>query len=285
MTIQPYLKLCYRLLGSRFESSTIASELSSKLYQADINMSGSMFLSALIISSLLLSFTVATFFSFYQVKILPPFGAAISAFFLCIGAVYFQLTSKIQNKRLAIDHELPFALSHMSLMASTGASPMSLIRMVASSDHGAVSTEFKKILHTVDIQGKDVVAAIMKLGRLTPSLHLRSLLIDVTRIAHTGGNMEAYFHDRLDNINELKRQTQKELAQALALYSEMYITIISVGVIMGVLGVTVGSVLMGGRIGPFSAEEFFNITVYFLIPMVNILFFALLVLQYSPHGS
>ncbi len=54
---------------------------------------------------------------------------------------------------------------------------------------------------------------------------------------------------------------------------------------MAVLAVTVGSVLMGGKIGPFQASQFFAIFVYFIIPAANAVFFVLLMLVYSPHGE
>lgn len=280
-----YKKLCYRLLGEYIEGSSLENEFSRILYQAEINISGSMFLSVWLISSLLLAFAVGGVLLIFSINLINPLNAAILTFAASAGIVYFQLTSKIQNRRLAIDHSLPFAISHMSILASTGTPPLNLLRMLASSDHGAVSAEIKKIIHSVDILGKDVIAAVLDVARTTPSPHMRSLLIEFTRMVHTGGSLETYLHGRLDQLLEIKRQVQKELNQSLALFSEMYITFISTGVIMSVLGVTVGSILMGGTIGPFQASDLFNIFVYFIMPLANVIFFVLLMVVYSPHGE
>jgi flagellar protein FlaJ len=171
----------------------------------------------------------------------------------------------------------------MSILASIGTTPLSLIRMLASSNHGAVSRELKKVVYSVDVLGKDLIASILDVARTTPSPHMRSLLIEFTRMIHTGGSMETYLNGRLDQLLEIRRQLQKDLNQSLALFSEMYITFISTGVIMSVLIVTVGSILMGGKIGPFEAGQFFNIFVYLLLPFANIIFFALLMVIYSPQ--
>jgi flagellar protein FlaJ len=80
----------------------------------------------------------------------------------------------------------------MSILASTGTTPMNLIHLLASSDHGAVSDELKKIIYSVDILGKDFIAATIDVARITPSPHMRSMLIELTRMAHTGGSMESY---------------------------------------------------------------------------------------------
>lgn len=280
-----YKKLCYRLLGGYVEGTSLDVEFSRILYQAEINISGSMFLSVWLISSLLLAVAVGAVFHMLSISLIHPVNAAILTFAVTSGAVYFQLTSKIQNRHLAIDRNLPFAISHMSILASTGTPPLNLLRMLASSDHGAVSGELKKIIHSVDILGKDVIAAVLDVARTTPSPHMRSLLIEFTRMIHTGGSLETYLHGRLDQLLEIKREVQKELNQSLALFSEMYITFISTGVIMSVLGVTVGSILMGGTIGPFQAGDLFNIFVYFIMPLANVIFFVLLMVVYSPHGD
>ncbi len=267
------------------EGTSLEIEFSRILYQAEINLSGSMFLSVWLVSSLLLAFAVGGVFLILSINLIHPINAAILTFAVTSGAVYFQLTSKIQNRQLAIDRNLPFAISHMSILASTGTPPLNLLRMLASSDHGAVSAELKKIIHSVDILGKDVIAAVLDVARTTPSPHMRSLLIEFTRMIHTGGSLETYLHGRLDQLLEIKREVQKELNQSLALFSEMYITFISTGVIMSVLGVTVGSILMGGQIGPFQAGDLFNIFVYFIMPLANVIFFVLLMVLYSPHGD
>jgi flagellar protein FlaJ len=280
-----YKKLCYRLLGSYIEGTGLENEFSRTLYQAEINISGSMFLSVWIISSLLLAFAVGGVFLILSIDLINPISAAFLTFAASSGVIYFQLTTKIQNRRLAIDRNLPFAISHMSILASTGTPPLNLLRMLAASNHGAVSAELEKIIHSVDILGKDVIAAVLDVARITPSPHMRSLLIEFTRMVHTGGSMETYLQGRLDQLLEIKREVQKELNQSLALFSEMYITFISTGVIMSVIGVTVGSILMGGKLGPFQASDLFNIFVYFIMPLANVIFFVLLMVVYSPHGE
>jgi flagellar protein FlaJ len=280
-----YKKLCYRLIGSYIEKSSLENEFSLTLYQAELNISGSMFLSVWLISSFLLALGVAVVFYILSINLIHPIVAALLTFAASSGVIYFQLTSKIQNRRLAIDQSLPFAISHMSILASTGTTPLNLLRMLAASNHGAVSGEIKKVIHSVDILGKDVIASVMDVARTTPSTHMRTLLIEFTRMVHTGGSLETYLHGRLDQLLEIKRQVQKDLNQSLALFSEMYITFISTGVIMSVLGVTVGSILMGGKIGPFQAADLLDIFVYFVMPVANVIFFVLLMVVYSPHGE
>lgn len=175
-------------------------------------------------------------------------------------------------------------LSHMSIAASTGASPIAIFHEIASGRHGKLSEEFKKLVNTIEIEGEDIIAAMTKLARNTPSLLLRSLLTDLTKLVHTGGNLEVYFYDRLTKVMELKRQVQREFTQSLSFYSEIYVCLILMSTLIGILFAVLAGMLMGGKIGPFSAEMFFNIFAYFVVPVANVIFGAMLMLAFSRGG-
>ncbi len=83
-----YKKLCYRLLGRYIEGSGLENEFSRILYQAEINISGSMFLSVWLISSLLVAFAVGCVFLLLSIKLINPLYAALLTFAASSGIVY-----------------------------------------------------------------------------------------------------------------------------------------------------------------------------------------------------
>src|SRR5450759_1257007 len=95
-----YKKLCYRLLGKYIEGSSLENEFSLTLRQAEINTRGSMFLSVLLVSSLLIGLVIEIILYLLPIKIFNPISAAFLVFAASSGVSYFQLTSKIQNRRL-----------------------------------------------------------------------------------------------------------------------------------------------------------------------------------------
>ena len=296
-----YMKFCYSLLGRRLDDRGVGAGLAEKLYQADMDLTPGMFLAAwligvlLAVSMLMVGFTLLNQLLELDLQFFPAFSNPIeillSPFFI-LGAILvaivfalpFSLTSKLQNKRLAIDRELPFALSHMSIIASTGASPITIFEEIAASKHGTLSKEFEKLISMIKVGGKDVITAMTELARITPSVMLRSLLIDLTKLTHTGGNLEAYFYDRLTRVMDLKRQVQREFTQSLSLYAEMYICLILMSTLIGILFAVLGGMLMGGKIGPLSAELVFHLIVYFVVPLANALFGVMLLLAFSKRG-
>lgn len=296
-----YAKFCYRVLGKHLDKSGVGARLADKLYQADMDMSPGMFLSSWIVGvciaivvvvfgffvlGLALNLDMSFFPAFDDLTALmfSPFFILATLILVTVFAVPFSLTSKIQDKRTAIDRELPFALSHMSITASTGAAPIAIFHEIAAGRHGKLSEEFKKLVNMTEIEGEDVIAAMARLARNTPSLLLRSLLTDLTKLVHTGGNLETYFYDRLTRVMELKRQVQREFTQSLSFYAEIYVCLVLMSTLIGILFAVLGGMLMGGKIGPFSADMFFNIFVYFVVPMANVIFWAMLMLAFSRGG-
>ena len=296
-----YVKLCYRVLGKHLDERGVGARLADKLYQADMDMSPGMFLSTWIVGvcialvvvvfgffvvGLALNLDMSLFPAFDDLTTLmfSPFFILATLILVTVFAVPFSLTTKIQDKRMEIDRELPFALSHMSFTASTGAAPITIFKEIANGRYGKLSDEFKKLERMIEIEGADVIAAMTDLVRKTPSALLRSLLIDMTKLAHTGGNLETYFYDRLTRVMDLKRQVQKEFALSMSFYAEMYVSLILMSTIIGILFAVLGGMLMGGKIGPFSAEVFFYMFVYFVIPMANVIFGAMLMLAFSRGG-
>ncbi len=298
-----YFKFCYQLIGKHLDERNIGASLGDKLYQADMNISPGMFLSAwgtgVIIAIFLLTsiFSILNMMLGLEMSFFPEFDSSnptavmFSPFFILttlvivtILALPFSITSKIQNKRMAIDRELPFVLSHMSITASTGAAPLAIFKEIAEGKHGEISAEFKKMINEINIEGINIIQAITNLARNTPSLLFRSLLIDLTKLVHTGGNLEVYFYDRLRNLMELKRQVQREFTQSLSFYAEIYVSLILMSTLIGILFAVLGGMVMGGRIGPFSAEMFYKVFIYFLVPMTNIIFAALLMIAFSRSG-
>ena len=296
-----YLRFCYSLLGQRLDERGVGAGLAEKLHQADMELTPGMFLAAwligvlLVVSLLMVGFTLLNQLLDLNLQFFPAFSNPIEVLlspFFILGAILvavvfalpFSLTSKLQNKRLAIDRELPFALSHMSIIASTGASPITIFEEIAASKHGTLSKEFEKLISMIRVGGEDVITAMTKLARITPSVMLRSLLVDLTKLAHTGGNLEAYFYDRLTRVMDLKRQVQREFTQSLSLYAEMYVCLILMSTLIGILFAVLGGMLMGGKIGPLSAELFFHLIVYFVVPLANALFGVMLMLAFSKRG-
>lgn len=287
---EKYKTFCYRF-GRTLDRQQNHS-ISRTLYQADIEMTPGMFLSLWLttaamaagvmgsVSVLLFAIPFAPFATetpFLYILILTGIGAA------AVGIGFpFYLQNQISNKKMDIERKLPYALSFMSILASSGATPLDIIRRIAREDYGHISSEFKKVLFRTDVLGEDAVTAMHSLVNNTPSELFRDICIDLTNIIYGGGGLKGYLEAKSKELMNIRRQTYKEFVESLAVYGEGYLGGIVMIITLAILGIVISGAL-GIELGPFTPGELFTILIFLVTPLVNIIFLAMLSVKYSTN--
>jgi archaellum biogenesis protein FlaJ (TadC family) len=149
-------------------------------------------------------------------------------------------------------------------------------------DH-AMTSEFKKIVQKIDVEGKDIITAISLTARETPSPIFRETLWDLCNMIHQGGNLDEYLRSKADATLQLKRDIQKEFIDKLATYSEMY----SSTVLIGILFVGIAAFLldiMQSSFGPFNADFLLMFLSYGIIPVAILVMNILVSMTYTKGG-
>ena len=259
------------------------------LYKADIQMLpgmwvGSIVMTAIITGVILLFGTWLVFqyilhsglATIFEVAI-PLTGVGIAA-----GGLPLITFNKITGKRVKIDAVLPFVLAYIATLSSAGMNPVDAIRAVGlKPEFGPVAREFQKISYRSDILGEDIISALNHIALNTPSETLRELLIGMSNIIVSGGSLRTYCEQESKNLFDVKRARLKGFIDSLAAFSEGYIGGIVVSLIMGVIGIIViGS--LGLHLIPFlTTADLFAILVFVGVPLINIIFLAMLETRFS----
>ncbi len=207
--------------------------LAEKLSQANMGITPGLYRARNIITSMLVAIVslMVTFFVFMIALqlgiwyILVPFlsGAAALGTYLIMPITVMAKRSK---RGALIEKELPYTLSELAIMASTGLSPVEIFRRIAKrNEREAISAEFKKIVYKMDIEGKDLISAISETARESPSLGFRETLWDLANMVHQGGNLDEYLRNKADDVMRMKRENQKAFIEKLGTYSDLYITL------------------------------------------------------------
>ena len=270
-----YLELCYRLLGKRLDASSPRPGLSLKLKQADATMTPGLYISVVATSGILATAAAASIFTLLFSFLAPPYwwlfvivltGIASGAAF---GLYPLTLAMRASTKRTEVEAELPFTLSELSILASTGIPPIEIVRRMAARDiNRHMRNEFRKVIYKVDIDGKDLVTALGETARETPSQHLRETLWDFSNMIHSGGNVAAYLRNKADDALKLKRTLQKEYIDKLTSYAEMYVSLVLVAVLMvGVMAFLLDA--MGTTAGGLNANALLTLMAYGIVPLAT----------------
>ena len=271
-----YRTFCYGLLGERFDQRQGfgSEELAERLKQAGINATPGLYRAVLLVTTLiaLAASLAATLLIFLLVLRLPIWYEYVGFLTLLTtlstaGALRFSVGTRITNRKGQLERELPFTLSELSVLASTGMSPITLVRRMARRTHDpAMTAEFKKVVYKTDIQGKDLITALAETAKESASTALRETLWDLANMIHQGGNLDEYLRNKSDDVLKLKRLSQREFIERLSTFLDMYVSLVLIGVLM----IAVGAYLInafGSTIGPLDANELLIVLAYGIVPM------------------
>lgn len=272
--VAKYRNFSYRLIGERLEGETESNLLAERLRRAGINVSpamhtGMMLLTTLIavaamaaVSLLLFQFVLheAQWYLWVLVLVGVSAGSVVAGF-------RFLVDSRIANRKDQLDRELPFTLSELSVLASTGTSPIRLIRRMAQRDHDPAMTEtFRQVVYKADIQGKDLISALADTAKSSPSTSVRDTLWDLANMIHQGGNLDEYLRNKSDAVLNLKRLVQKEFIERLSTFLDMYVSLVLVGVLMIAVAAFLINAL-GSTAAGLNADELLLLLTFGLVPV------------------
>ncbi len=258
------------------------------LYKADIQMLPGMYLGTIIITAaivtvalLFVSWFVFTLILHSPLALIFEIVLPLAGLGASLGALPLITLNKITGKKVKIDAVLPFVLAYMATLSSAGMNPVEVIRAVGLRDFGPVSREFQKISYRSDVLGEDIISAINHIALNTPSDTLRELLIGMSNIIISGGSLRTYCEQESKELFATKRAKLRSFIDSLAAFSEGYIGGIIVSLIMGVIGIIVMGAL-GLKVLPFlSSADLFDILIFVIVPLINIIFLAMLETRYA----
>jgi flagellar protein FlaJ len=299
-----YRRFCYN--HGRFLERWASESIARLLYQADMEMTPGMFLSlwfgtailaslAGIIGSVLLFASPLSPFSVDTPLISIPWApisvarslpyilivsAAVAG--ISVGAFPFYLKNQITNKKLDIERQIPYALAFMSILASSGETPLDVIRRVALEDYGHISREFGKVIFRVDILGEDAVTSMNDLIIYTPSEIFRAICIDITNIMYGGGGLTEYLAMKSRDLMALRRQAYREFVESLSVFAEGYLGGVVMIITLGVLGIIISGAL-SIQLGPFTPGQLLMLLIYAVTPIINLVFLQVLSVKYSTN--
>ncbi len=288
---ESYKRFSYKLLGKYFDKTEKNEKLVDKLRRANVNMTPGVYVSTIIFTGTLV--TIISLFIFtiiFNLLIHSPNWLLYVLFLTALTGIIsyiflpFVVSSRISSRKTQLDHELPFILSELSILASTGLTPIKMMRRMTDRDFNpATKNEFKKIVYKIDVEGKDIITAMSESAKESPSQLFRETLWDITNMIHQGGNLDVYLRNKADTTMELKREIQKEFIEKLGSYSEIYISLVLIGVIM--LGIATFLMdVMSAEFGGLNADAILLLLAYLFIPLVIIVIDIIISLAYSKTG-
>lgn len=289
--LDTYKTIAFHALGWKTTKLRKNEDLAIKLKKADLPLTPEIYHAVIFFTILIVvpPSLVLFYFIFNMIIqssqwVLYTLGlTAITGIFA--GAYFpFVVQSKIGNRKQQINRELPFSLSELSILATTGLTPIKIFRQIAQREEkSTLTSEFKKVVYKTDIEGKDLITALSECAKESPSDEYRETLWDIANMIHQGGDLDIYLRDKADTSMQLKRDIQKEFIEKLGSYSEMYISLVLVGILfLGIAAFLIDA--MGTSMGGLNSESMLLLMTYGLIPVAVIAINVIVSMAYSKQG-
>jgi len=216
-------------------------------------------------------------------RILADFSLIVLVSIACFLTMFLLLMLyprvKGWERKGKIDGHLPYAISWMSFMATTGVIPYLIFRKLAETEEffGEISQEAKLVVKDVELLGFDFISALRNLASATPSTHLRTFIQGAMTNALSGGEMGTYFVSKAREAMEENRKKFTEFIETLGLISEVYIIGLVAAPIL-VIVMFAAMMMLGG-----ASPMILMVIIYGYIPLGSMMF-VLLTDALTPEG-
>lgn len=202
--------------------------------------------------------------SVYYLMFIPILTAS---FVLLILYVYpIQRTNSIKN---SIDTDLPFAVSHMSAIVSSGIPPEFMFELLINfKEYRYISEHAKTIVRNIKTFGMSSTSAIANVAQRTPSSAFKQILDGIVSTIEKGGNIVEYLEGMAETALFEYRIKRENYLKILSTYADIYTALLVAAPLMmlAVLGIMN---IIGGEVFGLSIQETIWLITWMGLPLLN----------------
>lgn len=197
-----------------------------------------------------------------------PFAIGATTFL----SLLFYPQQRMNERRKDIESNLPFALTHMGAVAESGVPPYVIFKLISEfEEYGEITKEMKKIMRNIESFGLDPLTAVKEVVKKSPSNDFKQTLMGFVTTTESGGNLKLYLRNAADQALFTWRIKREKFIQQLSMYAEFY-TGVLIAAPLFLVSLFAVMALIQPNLGGFDIITLTRLSIYGLIPMINIVF-------------
>jgi len=168
-------------------------------------------------------------------------------------------------RRRSIEEGLPRTTAFMYALARGGMEFPQILRILGRNRevYGEAANEMSVAVREMDLFGRDMITALRRMARRTPSDQFKTFAENLTSVLQSGSDLPAFFSDQYRRFREEAEQRQEKVLELLATIAEAYVTVLVAGMlflitILLVFGLTTTNTLWA-----------LKLLIYVMIPLAN----------------
>jgi flagellar protein FlaJ len=206
-------------------------------------------------------------FSFMGVSMILRIMVALLAIVLLPVMTYFMLlgspASKAKGRGRDIDKRIAAAMSFISAMASADVNIDVIFKELSRQKvYGEISSEAAWITRDTELLGSDILTAIKRAARRSPSAKFQDFLQGVVTTSTSGGQLKPYFLLKAEEYQKENKLALKSQMETLGMLAESFVTVVVAFPLFLVLIMAIMAIVGGGD------PQFMIIMLYLVVLMM-----------------
>ncbi len=193
---------------------------------------------------------------------------------------YIYPIERENNKRKSIENNMPFAVTHMSAIASSGIPPEFMFDLLSGfKEYGEISEESRTIVRNMKTFGMSSVDSLRDVAKKTPSKNFEELLMGIVSTIETGGNLVDYLKGISEKALFNYRIRREKYMKTLSTYADLYTALLVTAPLMMLTLLAMMSII-GGDVMGMTIDDLIFLMTWLILPLLNSLFLAFLHVTY-----
>lgn len=217
------------------------------------------------LNGFMLAYIVTHDLAFSAIVAVPTFFiAALFAF----AFTYLYPSIASGKKKKGVEEGLPFTVSFMSILSSSGIPPKRVMRSLAEleKDDIGLGGESTLMYRDMEVMGEDLISVLKNEAKKEISPILTGILDGYVSTIRSGGDLGQYFKEEARGLMRMRTSILKAFVDVLAMVAEMYMGLMVAFPLILIVMLVVMSSIGGGTIGGTGPETIVPIVVYGLVP-------------------
>ncbi|MFA9415339.1 type II secretion system F family protein [Natrinema sp. HArc-T2] len=171
-----------------------------------------------------------------------------------------------------IEAGLPATVAFIYSLSQSGMAVPDIVRVVADQEatYGEPATEFSVAVRSMDTFGTDVITALQRMGRRSPSPQFREFTDNLVSVLQSGHGLAPFLERQYQDFREEADSQQESILELLSTLAEAYVTVLVAGPLFLITILVVIGIAAGETFGQL------QVLVYLLLPIANLGFMVYL---------
>ena len=258
--LSPFQDLSWRMMGKKAKTRTaVLQQLDDSLLKAHMKIRPEEYLAYVYMATLVAAIVGVVVGIVVGVVIFGLMGVSLMLRILVAGAsigllpvmAYFLLLgtpgSKAKGRGRDIEKRIAAAMSFISAMASADVNIDVIFKELSRQKvYGEISQEAAWITRDTELLGSDILTAIKKAARRSPSSKFQDFLQGVITTSTSGGQLKPYFLLKADEYQKENKLELKSQMETLGMLAESFVTVVVAFPLFLVLIMAIMAIVGGG---------------------------------------